>query len=257
MEIFGFQLFFFFIILLSGIFGKKVRNFAVLVSLIFTVIMVFMTWLVILQFATIFIAYLVTENYVENSSKRLDKLDQSYGNGCLTLIVGGGILLLILKLCSDNYYKDSSNMTPEKKLTPIYENSNSSKEKSSYSIQDLDSTKFIDEKFIESNNSISHQDAIRNFIEAENERDLKKMFLYLSIKMNKFWEIKNPYPESIKISYYETWLKYDYTYTEVLNISEHYLSFYEVSVKYNYNNKSKINIIYFEFDENGKITSIY
>lgn len=87
MLVLGFQIFFFILILISGLFGKKVRNFVVIGSLVFTVIMVFMTWLIILQFITIIFAYFITESYVENSEKKLENLDKSFGGGCLTLIV--------------------------------------------------------------------------------------------------------------------------------------------------------------------------
>ena len=74
MLVLGFQIFFFILILISGLFGKKVRNFVVIGSLVFTVIMVFMTWLIILQFITIIFAYFITESYVENSEKKLENL---------------------------------------------------------------------------------------------------------------------------------------------------------------------------------------
>ena len=104
MEVLLFQICLFIIILFSGIFGRKARNWTILIAILFTVIMVFMTWLLILQFITIFIAYLISETYIENKSNdRLDNIDKKYGKGCIILIVIGGILLLIL-----NYFASKS-----------------------------------------------------------------------------------------------------------------------------------------------------
>lgn len=107
MEVLGFQLFFFALILASGLFGRKIRNVVTIISIIFTLVMVFMTWLIILQFVTIAIAFIITQKYVQETSLKLESADNSSSRGCLYLIVGGGVLMIILKLCSDRDAVDS------------------------------------------------------------------------------------------------------------------------------------------------------
>ena len=43
-----------------------------------------MSWLIILQLFTIAFAYFISENYVGNSSEKLNKVDDKYGKGCIS-----------------------------------------------------------------------------------------------------------------------------------------------------------------------------
>jgi hypothetical protein len=71
------------IIIASG-FGKKSRNTAVILISIFTILQVYMSWLLLLQFFTIFIAYQVSNSLLnkkidEGSQKNLIKTSSEYG----------------------------------------------------------------------------------------------------------------------------------------------------------------------------------
>ncbi|MBW1618974.1 transposase, partial [Empedobacter falsenii] len=61
MTILAYQIIIFFIIQLSSFFGKKIRNIVIFLSIIFTIIEVFTTWLTLLQFVTIFVSYQVSK----------------------------------------------------------------------------------------------------------------------------------------------------------------------------------------------------
>lgn len=271
MLVFGFQIFFFILILISGLFGKKVRNFVVIGSLIFTVIMVFMTWLIILQFITIIFAYFITEAYVENSGKKLENLDKSYGDGCLTLIVVGGILMIVLKVVSGN----KSNQTDSEESTIIQIDSVTAdtmtySESTVYSdqisteslitdfdtITEVEQTNF-DEIKTENSSVLTTYQVINNFILSENRRDFNLMSLYLSDNKKRFWNIKNPREEQISNSYNKTWSQYGFTYTEILEIIEINPYHSIVKVRFYFDGKSNINFINFEFDDKNNITAIY
>jgi len=271
MLVLGFQIFFFILILISGLFGKKVRNFVVIGSLVFTVIMVFMTWLIILQFITIIFAYFITESYVENSEKKLENLEKSFGGGCLTLIVVGGILMIVLKVVSGN----NSNQTDSEYSTivqidsikadtttyledSIYSNQSSAESLITDfdTITEVEKTNFDDIK-IENNSVLTTYQVINNFILSENRRDFTSMSFYFSDNKKRFWNIKNPREEHISNSYHKTWSKYGFTYTEILEIMEINPYHSLVKVKFYFDGKSNINFINFEFDSFNNITAIY
>lgn len=280
MEVLGFQVLFFFLILISGLFGRKARNLVVIGSLIFTVIMVFMTWLIILQFFTIIIAYIITEKYVGSSEEKPEvihkpeirtvreqpaDINQSTGGGCVSLIIGGGILLIILKLWSDKNIPDMSNINSEYGIASIdslSDSSNYSPEISLYPSSSADTPTInlnltVGEDAGLNDLSISNKEVIYQFITAENERNLETMFNYFSESIYQFWNISHPYPEEIKDRYNASWSKYEYTNTEIIDISELSENYYHVKVRYEYNGNIKVNTIYFEFDDYGKINAIY
>ncbi len=62
MEVFLYQVGIFFIIQITSIFGKNIRNFALLLICIFSIFQVFTSWLLILQFITIFFSYNFSNN---------------------------------------------------------------------------------------------------------------------------------------------------------------------------------------------------
>lgn len=61
MEVLFYQLAILFIIACSTIFGRRARNYVIITILVFTVFQVFMFWLGILQFFTVFFAYFISE----------------------------------------------------------------------------------------------------------------------------------------------------------------------------------------------------
>lgn len=69
MAVLLYQIGIFLAIIISSTFGKKSRNTAVILISIFTLLQVFMSWLLLLQFATIFIAYSVSNSFIEKKPK--------------------------------------------------------------------------------------------------------------------------------------------------------------------------------------------
>lgn len=59
---------------IAAAFGKSSRNVAVVLISIFTLLQVFMSWLLLLQFVTIFLSYLLSENlFFNNQNKAVEK----------------------------------------------------------------------------------------------------------------------------------------------------------------------------------------
>jgi hypothetical protein len=85
MAVLFYQIGIFLLIIIASKFGQKSRNTTVILLSIFTVLQVFVSWLLILQFITIFIAYqfsnsIVIEEPKENSSGKFDPISFSdYG----------------------------------------------------------------------------------------------------------------------------------------------------------------------------------
>ena len=71
MAVLLYQVGIFLAIIIASTFGKKSRNTAVVLISIFTLLQVFMSWLLLLQFFTIFIAYQISDSM----------LDKKNGNG--------------------------------------------------------------------------------------------------------------------------------------------------------------------------------
>ncbi|MBL7471363.1 hypothetical protein [Robertkochia sediminum] len=65
MEVIIFQLGVFAAIFIGALFGRGGRNLAIIALSIFTIVMVFTTWLMILQFITIYMAYEFTEGILD------------------------------------------------------------------------------------------------------------------------------------------------------------------------------------------------
>ena len=70
MEVFAFQICVLLLISLSSLFGRRIRNWMILFIGIFTLFAVFMTWLIILQFITIFIGYNISESLLRRAEER-------------------------------------------------------------------------------------------------------------------------------------------------------------------------------------------
>ena len=74
MAVLLYQIGIFLAVQIASLFGKSARNTAIILITIFTLLQVFMSWLLILQLITIFISYRVSKRWFENSkSKTLHK----------------------------------------------------------------------------------------------------------------------------------------------------------------------------------------
>jgi len=87
-----FQISLLLIILGSTFLGRKTRNWVILGLIIFTIIEVFMPWLMIVQIFTIIIGYSISESIFKSYNQ--EKIDNFIGNGCLVIIIIGIILFL-------------------------------------------------------------------------------------------------------------------------------------------------------------------
>ncbi|MFI8379599.1 hypothetical protein [Leeuwenhoekiella sp. NPDC079379] len=89
MEVLVFQVGIFLAIIVLGAFGKKIRNGALIFFSVFTVVMVFTSGLMILQFLTIFLAYLVTDGLYSKKEENINdvyipqKNNDKESKGCL------------------------------------------------------------------------------------------------------------------------------------------------------------------------------
>lgn len=84
MAVLLYQIGIFLAIIIASTFGKKSRNTAVILISIFTLLQVFMSWLLLLQFFTIFIAYQISNSFLskqtENSqSQKPIRTNTGYG----------------------------------------------------------------------------------------------------------------------------------------------------------------------------------
>lgn len=70
MAVFLYQIGIFTAIIIASYFGKKARNTTVILISIFTILQVFMSWLLILQFFTIIIAYSITLSTTKKKSRK-------------------------------------------------------------------------------------------------------------------------------------------------------------------------------------------
>ena len=63
--------------LLAAMFGKNSRNTAIALISIFTLLQVFMSWLLFLQFFTIIISYIISNNWFSITEKKLSQKPKS------------------------------------------------------------------------------------------------------------------------------------------------------------------------------------
>jgi len=91
MKVLAFQIAILAIMLIFGSFGNAARNKTAILLVIFTIVMVFMSWLIILQLITIFAGYTLSQNLSDSNSK-----DGAYSlRGCIIIIGIIGIIVLI------------------------------------------------------------------------------------------------------------------------------------------------------------------
>ncbi|RXR23495.1 hypothetical protein [Flavobacterium stagni] len=114
MTIFLYQIGIFILILFASFFGKNVRNTYVVLASIFTFLLVFTSWLLILQFITIFISYFISNEIFFVTDKVIEtKTDNINENGVHKIInstiratkktkrgfeIGCGFILMIFSL---------------------------------------------------------------------------------------------------------------------------------------------------------------
>lgn len=81
MGVISYQIGIFFAIQIAAFFGKSARNIAIALICIFTVAKIFTSWLMILQFVTVFISYLVSQEILGDKQQkpisRMSKEDKS------------------------------------------------------------------------------------------------------------------------------------------------------------------------------------
>lgn len=265
MDVLGFQCFFFVVILLSAVFGKKARNLVCITSALFTLVMVFTNWLLILQFATIIVAFFVTETFVNDSRENLNKLDRKYGDGCITFIVLGGIVAIILKFVADKYLKKEDEPTEMVQWKDTLHRENDSINAMILdSIANIEIETKVNDTLLVFNKSessppknISKEKIIEEFITAENNKDLVVMHEILSGNMLRFWSIYFPKKEEIDEKYYKIWSTYNQTYTQIISIENINEVTFVVKAVFYFDNQQKNTVITFVFGDNNLITEIY
>lgn len=77
MAVLLYQVGIFLAIIIASLFGKKSRNTAVILISVFTLLQVFMSWLLLLQFFTIFIAYQISNSLINKKSDNGQKTNPS------------------------------------------------------------------------------------------------------------------------------------------------------------------------------------
>ena len=78
MAVLFYQIGIFVVIQISAIFGKNARNTAIVLISLFTIIQVFMSWLLILQFITIYISYEISKGLIPKDSKTKNSYKPNY-----------------------------------------------------------------------------------------------------------------------------------------------------------------------------------
>lgn len=76
MEVLAFQIVIFIIIMIAGFINNSTRNFAVALAVLFTIVMVFTNALMIIQFITILISFIISRSI--NNTKNSNKAVESY-----------------------------------------------------------------------------------------------------------------------------------------------------------------------------------
>lgn len=75
MAVLLYQIGIFLAIIIATFFGKKARNTAIILISIFTLLQVFMSWLLLLQFFTIFIAYQFSNSILNKKNENGERLN--------------------------------------------------------------------------------------------------------------------------------------------------------------------------------------
>ena len=130
MEVLSYQLFFIIFISLSSLFGKTARNWVVILSVVFTFFAVFTSGLMIIQFISIGIGFLISESIGSKIENNKEATDSCVGGGCIIIFIAL-IILFIYSTFFDtkNYVKPKPKNTIEIQKTNEKVNSSSRKQK--------------------------------------------------------------------------------------------------------------------------------
>lgn len=134
MEVFVFQIIIFGIIFFSSFSGRRAVNLVSLIICVFTFLAIFTTWLMILQFVTIFVSYSIAVERIKNSENSIQSTQttssetynsETQSKGCAPFIT---IFIIIISIyCAFNVWskKNLNNDIPETEPTIETENNNS------------------------------------------------------------------------------------------------------------------------------------
>lgn len=124
-------------------------------------------------------------------------------------------------------------------------------------------TRSKEEKSPTTDNSTPQEEIIRDFIEAEDNRDLDKILTFYSDSPERYWNDLNPSAEQIIEEYKGAWRKYEYTRNVIIDIRRvdryNFILVTDFLFSKSYdkppeNKRSKVKII---FNKDNKIIQIY
>lgn len=104
---------------------------------------------------------------------------------------------------------------------------------------------------------------IKDFMVAEESKDFNAIWTYYAPQPKKYWDINNPSKAAIQKRYEHSWTIISEGHNEILSIEKVADGKYNVSTSYRFTTKTNptektVNSnLRFEFDGNGKITSVY
>jgi len=113
------------------------------------------------------------------------------------------------------------------------------------------------------NNNDEYVDIIKNFIAAEDRRDIRAINTYLSEHIERYWDILNPNYEEINDRYSQSWNKMGYSKNHIINITRQNETTFVLFTRFEFvrNGQQKVNIkdnrIVIVFDNEKKIIEIY
>lgn len=120
-----------------------------------------------------------------------------------------------------------------------------------------------EEKNSTTDNRTTKEEIIKDFIEAEDSRDLDEILTFYSDSPERYWNDLNPSTEQIIEEYKGAWKKYEYTKNAIIDIRRvdryNYILVTDFLFSKSYgetpkNKRSKVRII---FNEDNKIAQIY
>lgn len=256
-----YQILFFSLILISSIFGRSARNIVCIGSIIFTLIMIFVNWLLILQLVTIVFGYLVSEYLIEKLK----------GKGITIAIICFIFFIAIVIITnlpseSNNDYRVTEKTISQPIEDEVLEYNDENLDFNTINnlgyVSDADENEIYepvaDDDYGVDEITLERIGIINSFIDAENERDLNFINSLLNPIVYKFWNKENVSKTEIINSYRKNWTKFPNSQTTILNIKNHPSTplFYRVEVNYIFGRHQVVNTITFEFNEQNKIISI-
>ncbi|WP_370390224.1 trypsin-like peptidase domain-containing protein [uncultured Winogradskyella sp.] len=165
-------------------------------------------------------------------------------------------------------YQGFSFGVPKKKLELLYTDNTSyavNERNSNYprnnSAQGQNSSEYTSSG--SSNSNIDYHSIINNFLEQEDSRNFSSIYNFYSPNIKRYWNVDYPSYEQLFNQYKKAWNTTEYSKNNVQNIEKLTENKYVVSTQFKFlkNGASEISVvnsrIYFEFDYEGKIISIY